>query len=81
MTNYNDYQKEFNKKSKINKLAMAKLTKAQLKAIRETYRTLNDALDNIRDIQDLNLSDIHKLNNCFWSLHHNFNLGGNDDEI
>lgn len=81
MTNYNDYQKEIDKQNKINQLAMSKLTKAQLKAIRETYKALSLSLDNIRDLQDLNLSDIHRLNDCFWSLHHNFNLGDKDAEI
>ena len=51
-----------------------RLTPAQLKTILETHSILSDALDTIRDLHDLNLSEIRKLDECKWQLYNNFNI-------
>ena len=72
--NKTDWEIERDKQEKINKLGMSKLTPAQLKTILETHSILSDALDTIRDLHDLNLSEIRKLDECKWQLYNNFNI-------
>jgi len=54
---------------------MKSLTEDQLKAINKTYKAIEDALFNVREIEDLYLSDIRNLDNVMWKLKHEFNLG------
>jgi len=74
MTKKNEYQIEREKQEAINKKAMASLTPEQLQAIKETHSTLRDAISMITECQDLYLSDIRKLEQCFWDIQNEFNL-------
>ena len=58
---------------------IANLTKEQIDAINFTHETLRDALSMLTECHDLYLSDINKLNDAFWKLKHQFNLGNNND--
>ena len=53
------------------------LTQDQLIAIEKTYKALDGVLLNIREIEDIYLSDIRKLDNCLWKLKHEFKLEDN----
>ena len=55
--------------------SMKGLTEDQLKAINRTYKAIDHALHNIREMEDLYLSDIKNLDNAFWKLKYQFNLG------
>ena len=68
---------ERDKENKLKADAMKSLTKDQLDAINLTHKAIEDALLNIREIEDLYLSDIKNLDIAFWRLRNQFNLGDN----
>ena len=72
--NKTQWEIERDKQDKLNNLGMSKLTPGQLAAIKETHSILSDVLDTIRDLHDLNLSEIRKLDDCKWQLYNNFNI-------
>jgi hypothetical protein len=57
------------------KKAIKNLTEDQLKAVQKTYRTLENVLVNIREVEDIYLSDIKEMDTCLWKLNNEFNLG------
>ncbi len=69
------WELERDKQDALRKKAMKSLTEDQLKAINKTYKAIEDALFNVREIEDLYLSDIRNLDNVMWKLKHEFNLG------
>ena len=68
---------ERDKENKLKADAMKSLTKDQLDAINLAHKAIQDALLNIREIEDLYLSDIKNLDIAFWRLRNQFNLGDN----
>ena len=68
---------ERDKENKLKADAMKSLTKDQLNAINLAHKAIEDALLNIREIEDLYLSDIKNLDIAFWRLRNQFNLGDN----
>lgn len=74
MTTKSDYQIERDKEASQNAKAMQNLTVEQLAAIKKTHDQLRQSLNMICECNDLYLSDIRELENCFWALHNNFNL-------
>tara|TARA_R100000995_G_C3442862_1_gene104205 strand:- start:359 stop:598 length:240 start_codon:yes stop_codon:yes gene_type:complete len=72
--NKTQWEIERGKQDKLNNLGMSKLTPAQLKTILETHFILTEVLETIRDLHDLNLSEIRKLDDCKWQLYNNFNI-------
>ncbi len=74
MTNHEHYTKERKKKQAERAKAMKCLTAKQLQAIFKTHSTLRDAISMITECQDLYLSDIRKLEQCFWDIQNEFNL-------
>ena len=75
MPKKNEWEIERDKADAIRSKAMKGLTEDQLKAINRTYKAIDDALHNIREMEDLYLSDIRNLDNAFWVLKYQFNLG------
>mgnify|MGYP006102120719 FL=1 len=69
------WELERDKQDALRKKATKSLTEDQLQALNKTYKAIEDALYNIREMEDLYLSDIRKLDNAFWKLKHQFNLG------
>ena len=59
----------------IRKKAMKSLTPEQLETLKKIHITLDTVLYNIREIDDIYLSDIRDLDNCKWQLKTEFNLG------
>ena len=74
MTKKNEYEIERDKRNALRARAMKSLTADQLDAIKETYKTIEDALSMLSEMNDLYLSDIRKLDNAFWKLKNEFNL-------
>ena len=68
---------ERDKENKLKADAMKSLTKDQLDAINLAHKAIEDALLNIREIEDLYLSDIKNLDIAFWRLRNQFNLEDN----
>tara|TARA_R100001440_G_scaffold9973_1_gene18339 strand:- start:377 stop:610 length:234 start_codon:yes stop_codon:yes gene_type:complete len=68
---------ERDKENKLKADAMKSLTKDQLDAINLAHKAIEDALLNIREMEDLYLSDIKNLDIAFWRLRNQFNLGDN----
>ena len=66
---------ERDKENKLKADAMKSLTKDQLDAINLAHKAIEDALLNIREIEDLYLSDIKNLEIAVWRLRNLLNLG------
>ena len=69
-----NWELERDKQDALRKKAKKSLTQDQLVAIENTYKALDGVLLNIREIEDIYLSDIRKLDNCLWKLKHEFKL-------
>ena len=76
MTKKNEWEIQRDKQNALRAKTMKSLTADQLNAIKQTHKTLSDALDMLRECNDLYLSDIRKLDDAFWKLKHQFNLKG-----
>ena len=74
MSNKSEYQIEREKKTAINKKAMASLTTEQLEVIKKLKEDLGSALSMLAETNDLYLSDIQKLCDGYHKLCNNFNL-------
>ena len=72
------WELERDKQDALRKKAKKLLTQDQLVAIEKTYKALDGVLLNIREIEDIYLSDIRKLDNCLWKLKHEFKLEDNN---
>ena len=59
----------------IRKKAMKSLTPEQLETLKKIHITLDTVLHNIREIDDIYLTDIKELDICMWQLKTEFNLG------
>ena len=59
----------------IRKKAMKSLTPEQLETLKKIYVTLDAVLYNIREMDDIYMTDIRDLSNCKWQLKTEFNLG------
>jgi hypothetical protein len=73
-TNHDHYKAQRDKQDALKTKAMKSLTVDQLNAIKQTHKTLSDALDMLRECNDLYLSDIRKLDDAFWQLKNQFVL-------
>jgi hypothetical protein len=71
----NQWEIERDKEDALRTKSMNSLTEDQLKALNKTYKALENVLFNIREMEDLYLSDIRSLDTAFWKLKHQFNLG------
>ena len=75
MTNKTEWQILRDEADAIRAKAMKSLTVDQMKAIKETHKSLGDALNMLSEMNDLYLSDIRKLDDAFWKIKNEFNLG------
>jgi|TARA_R100001463_G_scaffold58567_1_gene110868 predicted DNA-binding protein (UPF0251 family) len=69
------WELEIDKQDALRTKAIKNLTEDQLKAVQKTYRTLENVLVNIREVEDIYLSDIKEMDTCLWKLNNEFNLG------
>jgi hypothetical protein len=74
MTKKSDWQILAEKEEAIREKAIKALTEKQIEAIKEAEKTIGACLDMLFECQDLYLSDLHKLNNVYWSIKNQFNL-------
>lgn len=74
MTKKSDHEIEREAEEEARAEGMSYLTLEQFAAIKKTHDQLRSALNMICECNDLYLSDIRELENCFWALHNNFNL-------
>ena len=56
------------------KKGMKSLTKAQLKVLKVSHNNLRKIINDIEDMNDLYMSDIKKLNMCFYDIGNEFLL-------
>ena len=74
MTKKSDWQILAEKEQAIREKAIKALTEKQIETIKEAEKTIGACLDMLFECQDLYLSDLHKLNNVYWSIKNQFNL-------
>ena len=74
MTKKSDWQILAEKEQAIREKAVKALTEKQIETIKEAEKTIGACLDMLFECQDLYLSDLHKLNNVYWSIKNQFNL-------
>ena len=65
---------ERDKENKLKADAMKSLTPEQLQTLEKVHITLDTVLHNIREIDDIYLTDIKELDICMWQLKNQFNL-------
>ena len=75
MAKKTEWEIQRDKYDAIRKKAMKSLTPEQLETLKKIYITLDTVLYNIREIDDIYLTDIRDLDNCKWQLKTEFNLG------
>tara|TARA_E500000318_G_scaffold84746_1_gene80606 strand:+ start:186 stop:419 length:234 start_codon:yes stop_codon:yes gene_type:complete len=75
MSKKTEWEIQRDKYDAIRKKAMKSLTPEQLETLKKIYITLDTVLYNIREIDDIYLTDIRDLDNCKWQLKTEFNLG------
>lgn len=63
------------KDQEFNKRILSEMTTDQSKSIIDTIEALDDALRMIHECNDLYLSQVSKLHECFWALQNNFHTG------
>jgi hypothetical protein len=77
MTKKTEWEIDRDKAHALRAKAIKSLTVDQLNAIKETHKTLENALSMLSEMNDLYISDIRKLDNAFWKIKNEFNLGDN----
>ena len=69
---------ERDKQIALKKASMKSLTQDQLITIQNTHKIIGEVLQNIKEMDDLYLSDIRNLETSFWKLKNEFLLEDND---
>ena len=75
MAKKTEWEIERDKQIALRKKAMKSLTPEQLQTLEKVHITLDTVLHNIREIDDIYLTDIKELDICMWQLKNEFNLG------
>ena len=75
MSKKTEWEIERDKENKLKADAMKSLTPQQLQTLEKVHITLDTVLHNIREIDDIYLTDIKELDICMWQLQNQFNLG------
>ena len=75
MAKKTEWEIERDKQIALRKKAMKSLTPEQLQTLEKVHLTLDTVLHNIREIDDIYLTDIKELDICMWQLKNQFNLG------
>ena len=74
MTKKEKWEIERDQEKALKREAINSLTKDQLITIQNTHKIISDVLLNIKEIDDLYLSDVKNLETCFWKLKDDFLL-------
>ena len=75
MAKKTEWEIERDKQNILRKHGMKSLTPQQLQTLEKVHITLDTVLHNIRQIDDIYLTDIKELDICMWQLKNEFNLG------
>ena len=75
MAKKTEWEIERDKENKLKADAMKSLTPQQLQTLEKVHITLDTVLHNIREIDDIYLTDIKELDIFMWQLKNQFNLG------
>ena len=75
MSKKTEWEIERDKQNILRKHGMKSLTPEQLQTLEKVHITLDTVLHNIREIDDIYLTDIKELDICMWQLKNEFNLG------
>ena len=75
MAKKTEWEIERDKQNILRKHGMKSLTPQQLQTLEKVHITLDTVLHNIREIDDIYLTDIKELDICMWQLKNEFNLG------
>ena len=75
MSKKTEWEIERDKQNILRKHGMKSLTPQQLQTLEKVHITLDTVLHNIREIDDIYLTDIKELDICMWQLKNEFNLG------
>tara|TARA_R100000734_G_C3269687_1_gene65975 strand:- start:55 stop:294 length:240 start_codon:yes stop_codon:yes gene_type:complete len=78
MTKKEKWEIQRDQENALKKEAISSLTKDQLITIQNTHKTISEVLLNIKEIDDLYLSDVKNLETCFWKLKNDFLLEDNN---
>ena len=74
MSKKTEWEIERDKQVALRTKAMKSLTPEQLSIIKKVYITLDTVLYNIREIDDIYLTDIREMDQIMWQLKLEFNL-------
>ena len=75
MAKKTEWEIERDKQVALRTKAMKSLTPEQLSTIKKVFITLETVMYNIREIDDIYLTDIKEMDICMWQLKNEFNLG------
>jgi len=75
MAKKTEWEIERDKQVALRTKAMKSLTPEQLSTIKKVFITLETVMYNIREIDDIYLTDIKEMDICMWQLKTEFNLG------
>ena len=75
MSKKTEWEIERDKQVALRTKAMKSLTPEQLQTLEKVHITLDTVLHNIREMDDIYMTDIRDLSNCKWQLKTEFNLG------
>ena len=75
MSKKTEWEIERDKQIALRTKAMKSLTPQQLQTLEKVHITLDTVLHNIREIDDIYLTDIKEMDICMWQLKNEFNLG------
>ena len=75
MSKKTEWEIERDKQVALRTKAMKSLTPEQLSTIKKVFITLETVMYNIREIDDIYLTDIKEMDICMWQLKNEFNLG------
>jgi len=78
MTKKTDWELKQEKIKTNRKKGVKALSSEQREAIRLAHQSLVTVLGNIRDIEDIYLSDIREMNSAMWKMRHEFDIDPGD---
>jgi len=68
------YERQQKEREDKRKKGMKSLNKAQLKAIKRSHNNMRKVINDLDEMNDLYMSDIKKLNRCFYDIGNEFLL-------
>ena len=70
----NEWEIERERLAKEREIGMKSMTTDQIKAVKRAHTTLVNVLRNIKEMDDMYLSDMRDMDEAMWKLEHQLNL-------